>query len=351
MTRLIFPAAIALALCAGETISTDYTRGEKLRIEVESTFSMTTERQMERDGEPVESRFGGSGPTVDSRKIVMVDQALENEAGRPTKVRREFEELGGTMTMSRGDEERELEWTCPLDGVTLELALDDGEVVAEVVDGDEPDDDAVLEGHHLTLALDALLPEDEVEPGDDWEIDGEALVRALGLDIESKLFLPPQFEESADRGEGRGGRGQRRGGPRGGDAGLRALFESGDWDGKATLKEGNEEIEGVACHVIAIEAECKGELPEREFGGGRGGGGLAVGTTAPIPENSFEVELEGTLYFSVADGRPVSFELEGTISSESYREMDRGEVTMTISTTGEGKLEYNVTIGVVDEDE
>ena len=353
MTRLIYPAAIGLALCAGETISTDYTHGKALRIEVESTYSMETERSMERDGEPVESRRGGGGPTVDTRTIVMIDEVLEHEDDRPTKVRREFEELGGTMTMTRRDEEIENERECPLEGVTLEMQLEDGDVVTEVVDGDEPDDDALLEGHYLTLSLDALLPEDDVDPGDDWDIEGEALLRALCIDVEPQLFPRPERPEREEGGERGRGRGQR-GGSRGGGGGLRAFFENGDWDGKATLGDDTEEHGDVVCHVITIEAECSGELPEQERGdrgGGRGGGGMAAPTTLPIPENSFEVELEGTLYFSVADQRPVYFEIEGTVSTESLREMERGDSTFSISSTGEGTFKYTIEINVASTDD
>jgi hypothetical protein len=355
MMRLIYPAAFGLALFGAETISTDYTHGETLRIEVTSTFSMETETSMERDGEPVDSRFGGGRNSSETRTVVMFDEVLEEKDGRPSRLSREFESIEGVSVSSRGDEERESERECPLSEVTLELTLKDGEVLAEVIDGSEPDDDALLEGHLMPLSLDALFPEDDVESGDSWDIEGDALIRALGLDIESALFPRPQRPEAGERGEGGGGRGDRRGrGSRGG-GGVKGYFTNGEVDGEATLEADTEEWGGVECLVISIEAECTGEMPEREFGGGGGrgggGGGVAVSPSSAIPENSFEIELEGKLLFSVADKRPVYFEIEGTVGTESLREMERGGSSMSFASIGDGTFKHTVEITVAGTDD
>ena len=67
-------------------------------------------------------------------------------------------------------------------------------------------------------------------------------------------------------------------------------------------------------------------------------------------DNSFEFELEGKLYFSVADNRPVHLELEGKLATESVREMNRREMSMVISTAQEGTFAYNVDITSVETD-
>lgn len=363
MIRLIYPAAFGLALFAGQTLSTDYAQERALRIEVESTFAMkTTDFSMERDGEPVEARGGRGGQgSSETRTVVMIDTVLEHGDGTPTKVRREFEAVSAkTVSEGRDGEEMENERECPLHEVTLELVLADGDVVAEVVEGSEPDDEALLEGHLLALGLDALLPEDDVEADDDWELDGEMLMRACGLDLDQALFPRPPRQERGEGGEGRRGGGQRgQRGTRGGGASVTGFFENGDWEANATLEADTEEWEGLVCQVITIEAECTGELPEQERGGGGGGGrgggggGAFLLSTPVIPENSFEVELEGKLLFSVDEGRPVYFELEGTVMTDSIREMNRGEMSMVMSTTREGTFKHvvNLTVGGSDDED
>ena len=351
MNHSLLIASAALLFVSGEKVQTQYTVGRTLRVEAHTSIAMeTTSFEMERDGEPVEGGFGGGGGSTDTRSIVMKDTVLAVEDGAPTRVRREFVEISGDSVMSRGDQEMEFERECPLSEVTLELTAEDGDVLVEVVDGSEPDDEATLEGHQLALAIDALLPEGDVEAGATWELDGEQLAHAMMFDLESALYPRPQRPEGEGGGRGgRGGRGGMRGGPRG--SSTTRFFSEGDWDAEATLSADKEDYEGVECLVIEIEAECSGSLPEPEggFGGGRGGrGGRALlMPLAPVRENSFEVELEGKLYFDATSGRPVHLELEGTIASESHREMSRGESTMSISSSQEGTIQYTVDLAVV----
>lgn len=352
MNQPMFAAAALLLFASGHEIKTHYASESALRVEVESTFSMeTTDFSMERDGEPVESRFGAGGGSSETRRVVMQDTVVEAADGEPSSVRREFVEVSGSSVMSRGEEEFESERECPLHEVTLELTLHEGEVVAEVVDGDSPDEEATLEGHQLTLSLDALLPSEGVEEGDDWELDGELLKAALMMDIEGALFPPPARTERGEGGEGGGGRGGRRGGRGGRGGGSAARYvNAGVWDAKATLTEGTEEYAGVECLVISIEGECVGSVPERERGGGggrRGGDRALTAPTALQPENSFELEIEGKLYFDAESKHPVHLELEGMLSTESSREMNRGESTMSMYTAQEGKFTHSVDVSRV----
>lgn len=354
MNQPIFAAAAALLFVSGQNVQTQYTVDRTLRIEAHTKIAMeTTSFEMERDGEPVETGFGGGGTSIEHRSVIMKDTVLAAEDGAPTRLRREFVELSGDSVMSRGDQEMESERECPLSEVTLELSMEDGDVRVEVADGSEPDDEATLEGHQLALALDALLPSGEVEAGDSWEIDGEQLKRAMMFDLEDAFYPRPQRTEGEAGGRGGrgGGRGGMRGGRRGGSSPAR-FFAAGDWDAKATLSPDKEEHDGIECLVINIEAECTGSLPEPEggFGGGgrRGGGGRALSVpAAPVRENSFEVELEGQLFFDAASGHPVHLELEGSIATENNREMNRGESTISISSSEEGTIQYTVDLAVV----
>lgn len=355
MIRLVLSAALLAVIADGQALTTQYSSQKAYRVEVASSFSMeTVDFSMERDGEPFEGGRGGGMSTEETRRVVMLDTVIEAKDGAPTQVRRSFEEISATSFRIFGENERENERECPLNGVVLDLTLDDGEVVAEVVDGETPENEELLQGHQLALALDALLPEGEVEVDEAWELDEDAIVRTFGFDVEKALFPTPQAEP---RGEGRGeGRGRRGGGMRFGGGGAARYFENGDWEAEATLEADTEEYEGVECHVIVIEAEASGELPERERGGrggGRGGEERVSGfeVASPLFENSFELELEGKLYFSVEGGHPLHLEVEGQLTTESVREMERRESFMVISTSQEGTFNYTVDVTPVLSDE
>lgn len=351
MHRFIIPTA-ALTLFAVDGLSTDYTAERTLRIVSETQASVeTTDFSFERDGEPQDSGgrgFGGGGSEL-SREIVQLDTVMAHEDGQPTKVKREFDTVESTTSRGgRDGETRETEADSPMDGETLILSLDDeGDVVAELESGDDPDEGSMLIGHSLTLALDALLPEDDVDSGDSWEIDKDALLRALSMDVESALF-PRRAPEGG--GEGRGGRGGGRGGFGGGRGGGSpvAFFNDADWEGKGTYTGSTEEIEGLECAVIELEFEAEGDLPERQFGRAPREFFFGYGSSSTVLESTYEVTLEGKLYFSLEEKRPVKLELEGEFTLETDREFERQGSTMSMSTTQEGEYEYTVTVTLED---
>jgi hypothetical protein len=341
MKALILTAG---ALALGQTLTTDYGQATRLRIDASTSFSVETTRSIERDGQPVEGRWGGGGSTSsETRHVVQVDEYLEKADGRPTRVRRTFADVSFEGEASFGDQSRELERESPFDGIVMELAVDeDGDVEVEVTDGVAPDDE-LLEGHHPDLALDAFLPESEVDAGDSWELDGDQIARALGFDLAETLFPRPQREDDGgDRGGRGGGRGRGGFGRGGGGQSMARYFTMGEWEGEATLESLDEDYEGTTCALIAIEIEGQGELPEPEFGGrGRFAAGPA---SAAMGENEFEITAEGKLYYSLADKRPIHFELEGKLGLERRMERNSERGSMVISTNEEGTFTQTVTI-------
>jgi len=349
MLRYLIPAAGTL-LVAGQHLSTDYSKQPKLRIETVTTYKMeTTDFSMERDGEPVEGRFGGGGGSSETRRIVQIDEILEHKDSAPSVLRRTFENIEAKGEIEFGENVRETERECPLSEVTLELRIDeDGDVAVEVVEGDEPQDDALLEGHRMGLALDAFLPEDEVDEGDRWDLEVEAVLRGLGLDLEAVLFPAPEPEEPSE-GEGRRGGGRRGGFGFGRGGSTAGIFAKAEWEGEATLASLDEDYGGVTCCAVTIELEASGALPEPDFGGGRrrdfGTGPFGAGAEALRPlDSTYEIKIEGRLLFSQADARPVLLELEGKVTTERVTERERQGSTMVISTTQEGTFEHVVTI-------
>ena len=340
------------ALFAGGTqLATDYSADKGFKVEFESKLSMkTTSMSMERDGEPVE-RPGGMGDNASSmgRKAVFTDKIVAAKEGKASKVTRAFEALTGSTTMNRGGDDTTIDVEPQLTGVTLSLErAENGDVTAKVVDGKAPSDDKCLEGHHLELALDKFLPEGEVADGASWELKKDAVRAALSLDMEKALYprpAPPDGGGGPGGGGGGGGRG--RGGFGGMGGGDGRLLDLADWECKATLTDEKAEKGGVACRVIAIEIKAKGDMPEpeRPAGGGRRGQAFGLASESALFGTTYKAELEGKLYFSSADKRPVAFEIEGSLSQETDTEREgRDGGTMRIRSTREGTYKQTVSV-------
>jgi hypothetical protein len=352
--KLIIPA-LAIVAFAGDGIElkTEYSADRALRIETDSTFRMeTVDMSITVDGEEREG-FGAGATSSQTRRIVQVDRVLAAEGGAPTKLQRSFEVLSSSGTPSFGDQEQEIEQECPLSETVLELEVDDGEVIAKVAEGGSLDD-ALLEGHHLELALAALLPDGEFAEGDEYEIESAALIRALEADMDAMHFPRPPREERGDRGRGdravQGGQGGRGRGMRGQGTGLAQLLQAGDWNVQGTLEALEGEFDGTPCVVISIEVTGDGELaePERGEGGGRGGrGGRALSTSTlllPVLATNFDLQAEGKLYYSIESLRPLTLELEGEVSIESERIRSRGDSEMVMTSSQEGEFTHRVVI-------
>ena len=353
----VIPVVIGLAVTAGVTLNTEYATERTLRIEAKTSIEMeTTSSTFLRDGEEVEGRGGGAGAvSADARTVVQLDTVLAKEDGAPTKMRRVYETVEGTSSRTMGEQTMDREVESPFSGLGLVLSLEDGDVTIEVEEGDEPDA-ALLEGHRLDLALDALLPDDEVSKDDTWELDADAIQRLLGLDMQAKLFPPPAVEEAPAGGEGRRGGGGRRGGMRGGGGmSVLQLLASDQWEGEATLVEESEDTDEGTGAVIEFKATCTGDIPEPE---GRGGGreeqflAELIATYGPVTvfENTFEVEVKGRMVFSTEDHRPLYLGTEADVTIETYREFGRGDVQMSMESTQEGTFGYEVTVTIEEAD-
>jgi hypothetical protein len=285
---------------------------------------------------------------MEVRKSTHVDEVLERADGKPTRVRRSFEDLEASSEATFGDNMREFEMDTPLAGSVIEVAVDEeGDASAQVVEGDSSVDSEALEGHRPELALDALLPAGEVEVGSSWDLDAKAVLRGLGLDLGKALYKAPE-PEGGGEGESRGGR---RGGFGGGGSRTFDLLEGAEWTGEARVSATDGEAEGLTCWVVELELKAEGELPEQSFGGGRGRAfGLAQLGPPTAFENDFQIELSGKLFVSVEKHRPVRLELEGTFRSNRVREGSRGESTFRMDSSTEGDFELVITVTEVEEE-
>jgi hypothetical protein len=345
--KALILSAVSISLASGGlSLATKYTADHSRHCDV--TMTMKSEMTMEatRDGQPVEGRGGGGSASSDmTMHEVHVDHVIEVKDGRPTKVKRSFETVTGKGEMSFGDNSHDINLESPLENVTLEIASSkDGKPEVTVAEGKKPDDSAVLEGHRPELFLDSLLPEGDVEAKGSWDIDADAVRRALRVDVAHALYAPPAREDGGDNGGGgRRGRGGRGGMMGGGDT---RLLHDADLKGKAKLVSTDEEVDGQKCAKIEIKIDASGELamPEPGAGGPRRRQDMLESESAPIVANHYTIRLEGEMFVSLRDHHPVSLSLEGSVNSESQNERERDGVKMKTSSKREGKLTYKVKI-------
>ena len=124
-------------------------------------------------------------------------------------------------------------------------------------------------------------------------------------------------------------------------------MQQAEWETEATLASGTEDLDGIECHVIELTFEAEGDMEEPQFGGRGRDRDFVLGPDGALwalVETTYEVELEGSLYFSVEDARPVKIELEGELTIEMDMERGRDDFTMRIQRTQEGEIEHTVTI-------
>ena len=331
-------SALLAVLPGGVALSTDYKAEHALRLEIESSVKLeTTTMEIEVDGERQDPH--GAGMSSEShKKEVHVDRVVEAKDGKPVKVRRQFEEVEGKIGFSGGDNSNEMDLESPLGGVTIEIARNsDGKVDVTAVEGGKPDDKA-LQGHLPELFLDALLPEGEVEVGASWDLDADAVKRALRLDVSDSVF-PRAHREDGQDGGGRG-RGMRR------MMGDSSLMQRAEWKGKAKLAATDEKVDGVPCAVIEIEVSASGDLPEPEMRGReRGQAFEPSGLSAPALKTTYDVDLSGKFSFAVREKRPVSLDLEGTAKVETETESTRNERNFKVHIVREGTVTFKVAVG------
>ncbi len=338
MKLIVSLLAPAVFVAGGLTLAPQYKAEQSTRVEISTSISMeTTEMKMERNGEPVERPGGGGGSSFESTEV-HVDHVVEAEKGKPTKVKRTFEKLGGKRSMSFGEETRDSDIESPIEGVTVQLTADGDKVAAEVVEGSKPDDDKAFEHQRLERFLDAALPESEVEVGASWELSKEQVNALLRADAHRGLFpAPPREEGSGDGGRRRGG-GRMGGG--GSDVGLLARAE---WKGKAKLKSASEDVDGQKCAIIELSLEASGEMEMPQRGERRPR--MLEPELAAFFGNSYSISLDGTLAYALESKRVESLDLEGKVSTTMDNEGEgRDGGTFSMHVRREGKIKLTVKV-------
>lgn len=261
-----------------------------LERSLKSTYSMQLESMaFTMNGEEVPAdAFGEVDIQIEHSEAFVVSDAFEAVAdGRPQRLRRTFEELGGKESSSYSSEGEDASddsnYESELEGKTVVFTWneDSESFDAAFAEGTEGDEDLLAELDE-DMDLRRLLPAGPVSEGDSWSIEPDAF--ASILDPGGDLALEDEESEEQDTSDQ--------------DAALR---ENVAGTIRATYRAREED--GVA--VIALEVDTNShaehelgadEVPEGASGTGR-------------VEVSFL--LEGELRWDLGHGHALSFELSG----------------------------------------
>ena len=211
--NILVPALVAPALVAFATPAAELAfrpdAGATVTLTIEQTSEVTLDdMSIAVNGQEMDpAMMGGMEMTMSSTQTVTItDEFGAVEDGRPTKVKRTFDSLGGSTSMSMsndmiGDTETDAESASELEGSTVkfEWNAENGEYDVSF-DGDEGDEE-LLEGLEADLTLRAFLPDSEVSEGDSWEVDPEAMRSVLAPGGSLKLE-PEETEEAGMMGAG-----------------------------------------------------------------------------------------------------------------------------------------------------
>ena len=173
---LLAPLVLATS-AANDEISLHYDpeEGTVLRRVFEATQEEDLQMSMFLDGE--ELVMQESEIVFTSVETIEVEDELESvEDGRPTELVRTFTDLRQDATIELGEDEKEMLSISDLEGRVLRFEWDeDAEYYTVETDDDGPElDEETLEWLEEDMDLRAVLPGDEVEVGDSWDIDETA---------------------------------------------------------------------------------------------------------------------------------------------------------------------------------
>lgn len=265
-----------------------------------------------------------------AQSIVVVDEYGKTEDGRLLKLKRTFDELGNNAEVSssvemggesQGDDQS-IESSSELEGLTVEFTWDAEEEVYTRGFTDGDGDENLLEGLFEDMDLRALLPDDKVNKGDEWEIVPSDLksILAPGGD----LSLEPQDMEGGGMGMG----------PSPGGMDFSEML--GDLlEGEVTATfEGTREVDGIEVGVITIVVEIDSAHDMSDMMEGLGAAEeLPEGMEMSFDRMDVEIELEaeGSLLWDISGGHVHSFDLSGEVALLI-------DMAMTMDIPGQGEM-------------
>ena len=311
MSRMPTYTALLLAVLSmrGERLEASYPEGLELVHAERDSFGLRIDQVTHSSS--VEAFLEGvefpRPSALEERSIRYCDTVLAVSEGRPTRVRREFEELR-KHTMEDDEERDEIG---PLEGRSLLASEGDGEATAELQDDGDDVNEVYLADHPVRRYADYLLPDDPVELGERWELREEHLRRLTGIGPS-----PVYFESD-----------------------LSDLEEHLYGDGEDCTVRGEAEFaaiverDGLRCALVAFEIELETDVDHPQF---RVSGKDVAGVTAGTMQ--FQLGYAGKMWYALAEGRPVAMQmhLDGTLDMRIVFDLGGElEFRMKGSATGE----------------
>ena len=312
-SRLLLPLAAAASLAFSERAGDHLTYQPKEGATVSKKVSVVNELELddmklEIDGQDMSEIAGQIEMSMKtSQELGVTDKYEAVAGGRPTKLKRSFDEVSSNTHISGsnpqvGSQEKDVPLKSEIEGSSVVFTWDPGDSVYTVAfEGDKGDKD-LLEGLEENLDLHGFLPTGEVAKGDSWEIPEEAVRAALAPG--GKLKLEP--EGQADPTTSSMGR-----------------FSQSDLVGDLTgefkaVYDGMREEDGVRLAVIKLKIEAKSaqdmhdRLDEiKEQMKGSMPPGLEMDLSAFDVE--YQYEAEGELRWDVEAGLPHDMHLSGEV--------------------------------------
>lgn len=336
-TRTLVLAALAAPLlCSsiapGDSLAYRPASGTKLSRSWVVKQDMTLdEMNMTMNGQPLPMDLQMDMDMTNETKIDVSDTIVSFADGRPSELRRSYDSLGSASSfnvempqMPEGGMEQSTTGSSKLQGKTVQFKWDaeKGEYAKAYHESEGEAD--LLEGIELDMDLAGLLPKDEKEVGDTWDIDVKEL-RALLMPGGDVGIRP---EDKGEEGAGMPGMD--------GMGDLKDLV--GDLlEGSAKAEYiGIQDIEGGKFAVIKlkIDIESSNDLSDKieEMAGAIAGAEMDV----EHMDLEFALEAEGTLLWDVASGHVRKLDLTG----KSTMKMDIG---MSIDAQGQSmKIEQQM---------
>ncbi len=256
-------------------------------------------------------------------RIVVRDEIGPVEDGRPTRLERTFEELSQENVEHDGDQEVESSHVSDLEGTTVRFVWDaeEEDYAVEAAD-DEEIESALLELLEEDMDLRLILPEGEVEKGDEWEVPVEAYLYWMWPGGHLAFHAEGEEQDATDFYE--------------------QVVENLEGTGRARFLEVRTDDEReLAVLRVEFEITTYFEREPQEDG-------------PPITQKSvIERQIEGEVLWDLAGGHPVSAELQADVkridsSSGTGRTEDGEEIEVEERYTHEGTYEYTATFELVE---